>query len=242
MVMRKQFLGLIVIGLVLMSCNHTLFGTPDRIGKTLSPGECLSDTTLNLHYIIPRDNEIEFDFDLNLKDIKYDSYKKSAIRYMPDDVAYTPFGNNASSVKSEFDHIFYEIEPNTPDRMSLCTILYNGGLSLTANKEFAGYKPGENLAPLLYIWVQDYQKYDFINSYFNIPVKYDFMLQTHFGFSMPLEKYKKVEDSVIFELKLPVKVIMYLNWLNDKLSDPEAPVSYNDETLYCKFSTDFTLR
>jgi hypothetical protein len=53
---------------------------------------------------------------------------------------------------------------------------------------------------------------------------------------------QKVSETVTFELKIPVKVVMYLNWLNDKISDPDAPVPYEERELYCKFTTDFNLK
>ena len=94
---------------------------------------------------------------------------------------------------------------------SLVTILYNGGISLKADREFAGFQPGEDLGPALRcagIW----------------------------------SDYAFIDEHVTFDLEIPVRVVMYLGWLNDKLSNPAAPVPYKDEVLHCRFTTPFGLR
>ena len=61
-------------------------------------------------------------------------------------------------------------------------------------------------------------------------------------FCIPTEDCELTEEEVTFELNIPVKVVMYLNWINDKLTDPDAPVPYKDEVLHCKFTTRYGLK
>ena len=62
------------------------------------------------------------------------------------------------------------------------------------------------------------------------------------SFSIPMEQYQLTDEKVTFELNVPVKVVKYLTWLNDKITDPDAPVPYEEEVLHCRFTTDYGLR
>ena len=68
------------------------------------------------------------------------------------------------------------------------------------------------------------------------------MLEESVSFSVPLGDFKVVKESVSFELNIPVKVVMYLQWLNDRLIDPNAPVPYKEEVLHCSFTSPYCLK
>ena len=53
---------------------------------------------------------------------------------------------------------------------------------------------------------------------------------------IPVLDSKEVVEGITFTLTIPVKVGLYLTWLNDKLSDPDAPFPYYDDTLTCTFT------
>lgn len=57
-----------------------------------------------------------------------------------------------------------------------------------------------------------------------------------FGIYIPTRDFEEIDEDVTFNLSVPVKVGLYLTWLNDKISDPEAPFPYRDETLTCTFT------
>ena len=61
-------------------------------------------------------------------------------------------------------------------------------------------------------------------------------------FNIPLGDYEVVDEYVRFDLNIPVKVVYYLHWLNDRLTDPDAAVPYTDEVLHCSFCTEYGLR
>ena len=62
------------------------------------------------------------------------------------------------------------------------------------------------------------------------------------AFSIPIGDHDLTEGTVNFELKIPVRVVGYLQWLNDRIKDPDAPVPYKEEILHCRFSSKYHLR
>ena len=42
----------------------------------------------------------------------------------------------------------------------------------------------------------------------------------------------------MISLEIPVKVVMYLNWLDDRITDPNAPIPYREDVLRCEFTVD----
>ena len=215
------------------------------------PGESCVDTMLvfgNAH-----GPSVSFDFWVPLKDYVYEGYGKKywgpgvrPTRVVPSDEIYTSFGDNAMKVKAEFDKVFNKyIGYKGTSEAEILTILYDGQTSLTADKEFAGYQPGANIPVSLYSEdVVTSPSYEMINSFFDLPLDYHNMLSRKFTLciSEGTGAMQKVSETVTFELKIPVKVVMYLNWLNDKISDPDAPVTYEERELYCKFTIDFNLK
>jgi hypothetical protein len=253
---RLNFIGVFAL-LGLSSCVMIGASKADAPTTTFLPGECFVGASIEYRAVKTNDSRVYFPFYItNANDVVYEGYGKKrwgpgatkAVRFVPSDEVYAVFGENSEAVKSEFIKIFNEFDNYLSSDRSwnseLFTILYNEGSStLTADKEFAGRQPGENLIDLMCNSKEDeYRMYDPVNSFFEIPLDYDYMLNSHFNLYINIESYDLVEDSVNFELKMPVKVVMYLNWLNDKISDPDAPVPYEERELYCKFTTDFNLK
>ena len=78
--------------------------------------------------------------------------------------------------------------------------------------------------------------------FLGIPMNYISMTKDGVEFSIPMGEYKLIEEAVTFELNIPVKVVLYLTWLNNKLTNPNAPVPYTDEVLHCTFTTKYGLK
>ena len=55
-------------------------------------------------------------------------------------------------------------------------------------------------------------------------------------------KYKFVKQSVNFTLTLPVRSAQYLTWLNDKISDENAQMTWKNEVLTCTFHSNTGLQ
>lgn len=171
------------------------------------------------------------------------------------------FGKNKNAIEDEYWKSFQTVKDFTrtksgADVFNLATILYSGGISLTANKEFAGYAAGDNLAPI----ITGHSKFanpgatdSVISSWINtseiigpvlgIPIDYTSMtFGQYIIFTIPKGEYKIVQETVQFELEIPVKVVMYLTWLNNRLTDIDTPVPYRDEVLHASFSYPYRLK
>lgn len=268
----KRIINLLLVGVLsLTSC--IMFAPTGVEPKTrlLLSGECLSGT--ELQYVVPEadyqqvyDDYFLFRFSMELTDheIKKDGGLWSRIyNDTPSKSLYDSFGKNKSKVRKEFNGIFevlseYYLYDFHQYDFAITTILYNGGISLTANKEFAGFKPGEDLAPAIKSsprwgeYIGDNLTDPVISTtsrlsenageILDIPMEYISLAGDEIRFSIPMADYQLVEDEVTFELNIPVKVVSYLEWINDKLSDPDAPVPYKDEVLHCKFTTGYCLK
>ena len=246
-------LGVMSLLGVLLSTSCLMIGasaTPS-LDVWFLPGECFGNPVLKSHSVRVVSSRTQFSFGLRIKDFTSERYGKNirpgTIRYVPSEELYASFGENAQIVKSEYDQGFYDFMGSSgiDPRAELITVVSDGEITLTADKDIAGYKSGENLPVSLKI-VKGYgpHPYDFVNQLFEIPLDYEYMLSCSFNVILPVgsDYWQQVAETITFELKMPVKVVMYLNWLNDKISDSDAPVPYEDKVLYCKFTTDFTLK
>lgn len=138
----------------------------------------------------------------------------------------------------EIDDCFPRVENPMREEIPVVTILYNGGVSFVANKDFAGVPAGKDLSEII---VSDPYLTDF-GLYPGIPLDYKSMPGESVSFSVPLDDFTVVKEPVTFELNIPVKVVMYLRWLNDRLIDPSAPVPYKEEVLHCRFTSPYCLK
>lgn len=257
----------------MMSCDKIGIGasTPGAEISTLLTGECLASTELS--YYEPsddnqfRENRFLFSFGLDLSNHskeKTDSRPKTYNwRDIPSDELFSTFGGNKWTVKFEFDGIYQDVTDSFfasigRQDYSVITILYNGGISLTCDSEFAGHAAGENLAslitchPIYDSFVKESGENPVIAHCFNtpsnvgkcleMPMEYISMLSDVISFSIPMDGYELLNTSANFKLEIPVRVVYYLTWLNDMLSDPDAELPYKDEVLTCSFRTKYTLR
>lgn len=167
--------------------------------------------------------------------------------------------DNTKKVKSEFKNLYesftesysakYPQDFHLERGYKFATILYDGEISLTANVEFAGYAAGVNLAPLFkeqlakgdrLVPVVSNEKYnsDEAGAFLDIPLDYVSMMESYLILQIPLEGKMLTNEWVKFTLEIPVKVVMYLNWLDDRITDPNAPIPYREDVLRCEFTVD----
>lgn len=250
--MKNSICAMIIALTTLSSCVMIGANGVESEYTYFLPGESCVDSMLVFGYAHHKPS-VSFYFGVPFKDYVYEGYGKKhwgpgvrPTRVAPSDEVYASFGDNAMKVKTEFDKVFNEyIGYKGTSEADILTILYDGQISLTADKEFAGYQPGADIPVSLYSKdVVKSPSYDMINPFFDIPLDYHNMLSQNFTLYIPkgTEAMQKVSESVTFELKIPVKVVMYLNWLNDKISNPDAPVTYEEREMYCKFTIDFNLK
>lgn len=251
-------------------CSCVKASQPAANYRYFIPGECIASTELN--YYSPQDfsdidqvlvdDRVSFGFTLNLSNTqKVLEYPPSTYRVYPSEEIFNSYGNNKELVYDGFVNAVDDYLSSLPmlsANYDLATILYTEGISLVADSEFAGYQPGENLAPLL-TCVYRYQSAvplagdtiiasplnarDLTADAFDIPLNYMTMTGAYgLSFAIPIGDHKVVEERVKIELNIPVKVVMYLTWLNDRISNPNAPILYKEEVLHCTFTTIFGVR
>lgn len=267
--MKFNTISLLILGaLAILGCGKIKMGDNEPLVSSFLPGECLSSTELSASPV-NKSEFLHFGFQLNLGDISREKTDPRPVtfryREVPGDKLYSLFGKNESSVKKAFESTFDALAQSYAtswggSQFSLVTILYQGGISLKADRTFAGYSAGEDIGPALCCireW-SDYAKesgesivltpYESYNSagnigkYLDIPMDYTSMLGTNVCFGLPAGDYEFTDEHITFELEIPVKVVMYLDWLNNKLSNPDAPIPCRDEVLHCRFTTNFGLR
>lgn len=164
--------------------------------------------------------------------------------YFPMDETFRRFGDREDAVKREYERLYGTF----PQYEEETTILYNGGMTLIADKDFAGVPAGENLAGILKPWRSSYGsimgkiKEEALLSY---PPEWEFtevFRSRSFSFEIPVGDYKRVDELVTFELTVPVKVVHYLQWLCDSLTEEVPVMQWHDENLTCTFSINKALR
>lgn len=197
----------------------------------------------------------DFYFALSISSYKSKSLGGGYLRHTPSDELFDSFGKNSSAVKAKFNDVVESVEslgrPNANIQVDLITVLFNHGeISLIADKDFAGHPAGENLGPYLVsrypgappIFVPEENSKDCMGTALGLPLDYEYCMATEFGFAIPADNLELVEEIVHFKLEIPVKVVIYLQWMNDLLSNPDAPVPYKDEVLYSSFATKYNLK
>ena len=187
-------------------------------------------------------------------------------RHIPSDSVFQQFGSNSRQVKEQYNNIWSGIS------FTQCTFFYEEGIMFTADKDFAGIPAGENLAGLisgLRITPENKGKYiapfgaeqgDMLclgtstNIYeygpSNNMADYnadDFVVhkvekQAFFSFSVSAQDCSFPKERVQFTLEIPIKSAQYLTWLNDRLSDENAQMTWKEEVLTCSFSSNTGLR
>lgn len=244
---------LLLVVLCATACIKFGTATPGSSCQTFLTGECLNSTELEFYEPTYSEQMVAwgkyiFSFSLNLKytsECTSKTIMKQYWRHVPSQETYAAFGKNATSVKNAFEeefesftNLYYEKYPEVFERYSVVTILYNGGISLVGNKDFAGVPAGKDLSEIIEFGPYDTHR----RLYPDIPLEYITMPKESVSFSVPLRDFQVVEENVNFELNIPVKVVMYLQWLNDKLIDPDAPVPYKEEVLHCRFTSPYCLK
>lgn len=247
---------------IVTSCHMLAPTGLPSISYKIIPGECLLSTDMTY---IPledpvRDSCLIFCFSLDLDEGVYERVSRrlpKTYRLIPPQRYFDAlqYGRN---VKAEFSKIYdsftelYEESFSLTKGYEIMTILYDGGISLKADKEFAGCPTGENLAHLITGVLYDGVGVDPVISHINntsekagsflgITMNYISMTETNISYKIPMNGMNLSDESVIFTLDIPVKVVKYLNWIDSKVNDLNADFPYEDVVLHCKFRTGFGL-
>lgn len=257
----KRTILCIVFAFSVISCHmFAPTGLPEVTYKII-PGECLLSSDLKY---VPKDNPIEddfciFSFSMILEDGIYEKVSSrlypQKYRLMPADGQFSRL-KNENAVRKQFKKIYESFTDSYADVFSISrgyeimTLLYDGGISLIADKDFAGYPAGENLASLITgsyyyndgtdpVISDNNNTFDGAGQFLDIPLDFISMTQSFISFKIPLNGTKLTDGAIVFTLDIPVKKVHYLTWLDCRIDDPEAEIQYEDIILHCKFRTDF---
>ena len=237
---------------------------------SLLPGECLMDNELTCIYCNQNKHRKAYLFrftvnmDIEKEEMGFVRNYDHIERYRPTEDVLQQFGVNSESLKDAYNSVWSTIN----DTQS--TFFYDD-IVLTADQDFAGISKGENIAPLFMdsnstiydsyvapfsikddnmlrlstynIWAT-YGPENNMDDCMNDDVVYHQVeKQAFLDFGIDVsDKYKFVKQSVNFTLTIPVRSAQYLTWLNDKLSDENAQMTWKDEVLTCTFHSNTGLQ
>lgn len=255
----KRFIILSLGVLLLVSCHGNMAGMRDAALRSLLPGECLVGTDLVAHSVGYREQEkdISFSFGLHLENHELVDRSSHPLSYdkddLPTDALYDTFGANKTKVHESyitaFESFFSKSHDSYFGRSPYTTILYTGDFTLTADKDFAGIPAGTNLAhlahpangesgPVLSSYLSSKGE---AGAFLSFPYDYICLLETNIHFVIPVENHTVTRENVTFHLEVPVKVIMFLQWLNDQIDNPNAEPPYYDTVLKATFTSSIGL-
>lgn len=237
----------IVSFLILLNISScTVSSDAEGYFYSFMPGECLSTTDLVFR---EDDREVDMmayngDF-LFLFGMVFDNYyevrtNETTILRVPSNQLFDSFGKNSEDVKQIYlDRLNAIRGERAPDaHFIIASVLYEQGMSLIANKEFAGHPAGENLAPYLTL-----SEDSIITSpnCLGLPSE-SCLLTAPLKMTLPVGNSEIVSEDVAFSLEIPVKVVNYLNWINNMISDENAPLLYEEKVLRCDFTVHKRLK
>lgn len=230
-----------LFSLLLIGCNKSGASIPDPLEKGLLTGECLRSNNLKTSLHIDS-KSFDFAFALEMDSKTEESVGNNLFTRVPSPSVFLRFGDNSTDIQSEYDRLLDEFIHNQPSYTGLLfasTIFYDNGMILTADKPFAGHAVGDNLFPFCTLKEQGLYSMDSI--YFspkclgyNYMIPYDMM--TPF-LSFQCSDFKIVDEDITFTLKIPVKVGMYLTWLNNRIANPNAEMQYEEIILEGQFKS-----
>ena len=266
----NNYLNLITLAALCLSvyiCSGCVkAATPAVHNATFLPGECLRSPALKyegVHFYQTTAYEKEqfkyfslaFSCDLDYvhETTAYQGHNyESEFRNIPPDTVFSRFGDNSETIRNNYLEVCDNNHALITRWHPVVTIFYDSGITLVANKDFAGFKAGENIVENAIDWraycqLSSDSEIRSVSSYImplgsvpkiptNEVLNYNYCLSPELCIRILENGFEEVDENVTFTLSIPVKVGLYLTWLNDKISDPDAPFPYREETLTCTFT------
>lgn len=242
--MKKLVIILILLSVI--GCKKDTFGDSPTFQGSFLTGECLKSNLLSFSGMQKSGDNYLFSFSMDVASaVEY--YNRvwlnyySDYRIVPDDSVFEAFGVNRSLVKKEYDRLFESYIKTIPRNNDVMTVFYEGGLTLTANRSFAGINSGDNLEDLLiksssnrYLGMVEEDE-QMVTLPLESGFKYDIVLPSSFSFYIPAKILGKQTHGTSFNLSIPVKSVQYLTWVFNKLDDGNAPMPCENIILTCTF-------
>lgn len=233
-------------------CGCTFFtpsGRPASLYSIFLPGESLKSNVLYSYteqpisehiYHIDKQPHLRFWVTLDMEsDTLSNSLSGSASspyhEIKPTDAAFNVFNNNSKQVKKEYNNCFSEILSLVGEGFDYTSIYYDDDVKLLSDISFNGIPAGENLWPVTKIHPS--QPVPVISQPKTSLLNFENSLPRCLVVVIPIsENDLSNNDNINIHLEIPVKVGLFLNYLNDRITNPNAEMKYRNEVL----SGDFT--
>lgn len=253
---RRVILVWAIVFLSVCASSCSIGPIPPPLEKTFLPGECLRSPALifsRFHLYEgkyrtdgTRQTFFVFSFAMDMKCVYSPAPPRGVDRYLPTDDVFNAFEGSCPNIKELYEEVWQEVTDSKAGNCFSSSIFYDSGISLTADKEFAGFPTGDNIASNVSSSDRDETSILFYGPchayYHTIPVgdsfTYNCYLPQAFELRIPINDFDIVDEDITFNLSIPVKVGLYLTWLSNKLSDPDTPFPYREEILTCTFTAN----
>ena len=233
---RTVFFAIILLSLFIITGCSNKYQKMMAHYREFIPGECLLSDELSATWNLSNGRKgmrLIFKPSFDISEPYYS--KHHWIRY-PNDNCFAPFSKNIKKAYDEY-RSYSGLDFAT-------TIFYKEGMVLTADKEFYGCPAGDNIIPHAEVEMfypeDDARRLGFFKA---VPgISYSYILKSYSpSLLFPMEGYELVNDSIVLELTLPVKVGMYLSWLDSEQPDASS-MECRDVVLHTRLVLDKNLR
>ena len=176
------------------------------------------------------------DFDKEVKMVKDDWFDAF---YSPTEKTYHIFGKDSAVVKNEYEKAIIDMIDKVQLKRSVDYYLlyYEDGLTITADTDFCGITAGHNLFPQFIQMCVDARSLPDSSLSIIVPENYTPLAQK-LRFVLSLKGREIADGKSNIHLEIPVKAGLFLNFLLERRSNPDAQLQFRDEVLTADFTID----
>lgn len=175
-------------------------------------------------------------------DIAQDRIESGKVRQIPSDAVFDSFEKNETQVRERYIQFVDECMSILKNEYGT-TLFYESGMSLVADRDFAGISAGENLSDLFSFELGTVSSYGEGKDIFlplDLGHTYPYMLSYYkFGIVLKRTNLTPVKQTVHFSLSIPIKQVNLLTWFNETITDENALLPISDIVLHCDFTTKY---
>lgn len=245
----NRILLLLCVGICVCSCD--IQSNPSHMYERMFlPGECLSSNKLKNYEIAMERSALELRFAMDPSYVSVGEpgrrLKPYYVYHIPEETRFETLKNPEAVMNQYYDVFASWLEkiPSDKTRYDMITLLYCGGAELTSNVDIAGLTAGQNIMPFCEIdpfQAVEYMLKDYTEPIFSFDTDYEFVMGKVLRVIIPWSVLSEIEENqtITFSLKVPVKKVLYLKWLDEKVENPDTPLIYEDIVLSGKSEVVF---
>lgn len=149
--------------------------------------------------------------------------------WLPSANVYKQFGHNAQQVENAFYQATNSVLNGPQSRTESITVFNSNDIVITADREVCGIPAGVNLYPSVvnynYSAIYDLPQDTIPEGFVPLSMNVKLFIST--------EGREVISDYPLYHIEIPVKVGMYLKYLNDARTNPNAKMEYRDNVITC---------